>query len=143
MFRHIDLLPTLAEATGFKKRPVWLGNSLYDSLMGQDKESGKKFKLNYCECGHSNIRSIQSSRWKLIYNYKPLETSLYDLENDPAEKNSLDEVNKVLTRQLKEQLMQIERANRKLKAQFVEEGADQPELPAELLEQLRNLGYVK
>ena len=99
--------------------------------------------MSYCECGHSNYRSVQSLRWKLIDHKAPKKSNLYDLETDPLEKNPVGEEHAAVKRQLENVLERIEATNRKLRPRFAGEGVSEEDLPAELLEELRKLGYMK
>jgi arylsulfatase A-like enzyme len=143
MFRHIDLLPTLAEAVGLPRRPEWLGESLWDAIALGNESPGEDRKLSFCECGHSNYRSVQSLRWKLIDNKTPEKILLYDLEGDPLEKQDVSKENPEMQRRLKDLLDRIEKFNREISPRFAGEGVNQEDLPEDLLEQLRKLGYAK
>jgi arylsulfatase A-like enzyme len=143
MFRHIDLLPTLADAMGFEKRREWLGESLLDCLLHGDRGTGGKTRVSYCECGHSNLTSIQTPEWKLIYSSNPQKLSLYNLKEDPAEKKSVLEEYEGVARQFKRVLDRITQNNRKLMPIFAGEKVEMDDLPQDLLEDLKKLGYVK
>jgi arylsulfatase A-like enzyme len=143
LFRHIDLLPTLADALGFERRPEWLGESLWPVVAKGDEAVNFKRTVSYCECGHSNYRSVQSSRWKLIDHTAPKRTWLYDLENDPEERTPVGEEYAAVKRQLANVLEMIEVTNQKLRPRFQGEGVSAEDLPEELLEELRRLGYIK
>jgi hypothetical protein len=79
----------------------------------------------------------------LIHCYLPEKAALYDLKNDPKEQESVLLRNLGLARQMKRQLLQIERTNRMLRSRFVEGEGEAGELPEELINQLRKLGYTK
>lgn len=142
LFRHIDVLPTLADALDMPVRREWLGESLWPVMKNGDDKTRLNTRLNFCECGHSDYRSIQSSRWKLIDNKAPRSTSLYNLEKDPDEKSEVGEENPKVKRTLSQLLQQIETLNKKLSPQFAGDSVGTDELPEDLLNQLQELGYT-
>ncbi len=143
MFRHIDLLPTLAEAVGLQSRPEWLGESLYLCLKNGDSAAGADKRFNFSECGHSPFKAIQSLRWKLIASDDAGKAWLYDLKGDPGELNEMQDENEDIVRQLGMLMGKINKANITLKSAFGGEGVKREDLPKELLDQLRELGYTK
>jgi len=96
--RNVDFMPTILEYLG-----IDLDQS-YEKLDGESLLSlihGKEFteKFAYSETGNPlndgvppkipNVKSIRTSKWKLIFNEYNNTKELYDLENDPDEKINL------------------------------------------------------
>jgi len=141
VFRHIDLLPTLAKCLNRPVRPSWLGQSYVDYMMNPKKKMKDRF--NFCEAGHKNYKSIQTSKWKLVQFKGEKIPKLYDLKNDPKEIKSVFKDNEAVMRPLKQTLTEIIKINRKLQPSFTEKGDKTPAMSKKLLEQMRKLGYVK
>ena len=96
--RHIDFMPTILDMMKIKL------DTSYESLDGESLIpliNGSKFEENtaYSETGNPldskappkapNIKSVRTSKWKLIYNEYNNTKELYDLVNDPHENNNL------------------------------------------------------
>ena len=54
-----------------------------------------------------NVRSIRTSKWKLIFNEHNDTRELYDLESDPGETKNLIEINKEIRENLNVKLNEI------------------------------------
>ena len=96
--RHIDFMPTILEHLGLeidKKFESLDGESLYALTEGKEFDE----KLAYTETGNPleqsrppkkpNVKSVRMSNWKLIFNQHNNTKELYDLIQDPDEKNNL------------------------------------------------------
>ncbi|MFH2000857.1 MAG: sulfatase-like hydrolase/transferase, partial [Planctomycetota bacterium] len=143
LFRQIDLLPTLAEALGLQPRREWLGESLWPTVTAGDDPGASNRTLNYCECGHSDYRSLESLQWKLIDNKAPKKVLLFNLKEDPGERKDVADDHPQVKRTMEHLLDQIESLNRKLSPRFTGESIGMDELPDELLKQLKEFGYTK
>ncbi|MBI4053502.1 MAG: sulfatase-like hydrolase/transferase [Candidatus Diapherotrites archaeon] len=96
--RLIDLMPTVLEylgisaKSGFEKMD---GESLLPLVEGREKGD----RIAFSETGGlggptpspkaPNVKSIRTGKWKLIYNSTLKKRELFDLENDPQEKENL------------------------------------------------------
>jgi arylsulfatase A-like enzyme len=142
LFRHIDLLPTLAAGLGLPRRNEWLGESLFNCIEKGDDPNARDAVFSFCECGHSPMCSLQTKRWKLIGFGNKKETYLFDLEADPKERKPVGAEFDSVRRQFSAKLEQIKEVNQKLKPCFAGEGVEAGEMPEDLLKQLRGLGYL-
>ena len=137
---HVDILPTVLEATGQTVPTAAQGRSLLPLILGLD-ESTEPERQVYSESlypllhyGWSPLRSLRSGRYKFIDAPRP---ELYDLEADSGE-----EVNALLdqrqrSRQLKDALDAV--------VDLVEQGgvsAQPADVDEETRRQLMALGYV-
>jgi arylsulfatase A-like enzyme/Tfp pilus assembly protein PilF len=136
---HVDLLPTILEATGHEIPSGVQGSSLLPLLLGRDETSERAVYteslyplLHY---GWSPLRSIRTGEHKFIDAPDP---ELYDLAADRDEQQNMLLEDRRLARELKDRLTA-------LVAEIEREGADQAgtaDLDEETLQQLRALGYV-
>ena len=144
----IDVAPTLLDLLGVDSPPALHGVSLRPYL--ERPEAGGSGKPAYSEYDDTRLHTVLSEGWKLVDNPEelapicfaggpedmyPLEkVELYDLNRDPAELNNLaaDQPGRVA------QLRELIRARF---AELVDRGQNQ-EVPEDLKEELRSLGYV-
>ena len=117
--------------------------NLFNGLLDEDDETVRDPRVNFCECGHSSLKSIQSLDWKLIYSSSPRKLTLYNLKADPAEQRSVLEDHEGIARQFMGVLDRISENNLKLMPIFAGEAVEEGDLPQDLLEDLKKLGYVK
>ncbi len=144
---HVDLLPTILEATGLSASEHVQGRSLFGRLMDvENPEAGTAMPgavyteslyplLHY---GWAPLRTLRTARYKFIDAPKP---ELYDLTEDPGEQQSIfsreRDLSRDLGRRLDELRARIERSDDNQRS-----GGAVPELDPATLEQLRALGYV-
>lgn len=142
--RLIDLYPTLMDLLGLEPLPGFQGRSLRPHLAGRETEE----PLAFAE--HTNIRreskALRSPRLKLIYSYhknpqrqdKEEAYELYDLRDDPGERNDLSgrepEVVEVMRRRL-QRILRLRHG-----ADFEDQVPDG--IDPELRRELEALGYV-
>jgi len=90
MVRNIDFAPTILELMDIKVESNFDGISLW-----KDIEKGEsKGKVNYAEelyprRGAGSLQSIRTDKYKYMRNNTRLLEALYNLENDPEEKDNL------------------------------------------------------
>ena len=97
LVRSIDILPTILEILNLKEKSGYKkiqGKSFLPLIYGKNEE-----RIAYSETGglggptpspeKHNVRSVRTNKWKLIYNETSKKKELYNLENDPREKNNL------------------------------------------------------
>lgn len=144
----IDVLPTLLELMGTPKPAEQHGRSLVPYL--ERPGAGGAGKPAFAEYGSTSIRTAIQGRWKLVHNpdgiapvcipdappnHYPIERAeLYDLSRDPRETANLAASQPGKVAELTKLIRQRFAALRSR--------AGKQEVPEELKEQLKNLGYV-
>lgn len=130
--RLIDVAPTLLELAGILPPDSFRGVSLVHELQGR----GERHRATVSEMG--TLKARVDMPWKLIIDTQHPEPALFNLVDDPLERSSLSDrrLDRVgaLTRALRESLPGEFREVPVVPAQDV---------PAEVREQLRALGYVE
>jgi len=112
----MDIYPTLTEAAGAKNPADIDALSFLPTLLGKDQGAEKRDlyfvrREGGATYGGKTIEAIRRGPWKLLQDspYAPLE--LYNLDEDPLEKNNLAEKNKKIFNELSADLRkQIQRA---------------------------------
>ncbi|UCC39772.1 MAG: sulfatase-like hydrolase/transferase [Candidatus Aminicenantes bacterium] len=135
--RTIDIFPTILDILKIDIPEYCQGASLIPLM--RDKKI-KAIEESYAETyypsisyGWSALKSIRTNKWKYIQAPK---SELYNLENDPEEKNNLFKENKKIAVGLRDRLKKLEkRISSGLKPSI-------RELTPEDQEKLRALGYV-
>jgi arylsulfatase A-like enzyme len=142
---HVDLFPTLAETLGVTvtgAAPLYEGRSLWPLLTGTSKGFAPRTLFaqrrpaeSAEDPDQSRVFALQDGRHKLIL-HEPGESELFDLESDPLEAQNLGLAHPAaaaLKRELDARLHLFDTL-------ASEPGA---EMPADWLEELRALGYVR
>ena len=114
--RHVDFLPTILDDIGIpldKNFRDLDGVSLIPLINGKLLDE----KIAYTETGNPldsneppkkpNVKSVRTSKWKLIYNEHNDTKELYDLEKDPNENKNLIGTGLEIENTLWEKLVQI------------------------------------
>lgn len=105
----MDIFPTLAELTGVAIDHEVEGRSFLQTLLGNEiKEDDRVLYFTRREGGHYGgkaYHAIRQGNWKLLQNspYQPME--LYNLKNDPMEKNDLIKTETEVFKKLNAELM--------------------------------------
>lgn len=133
-----DVVPTVLDILGIRSQADFNGSSLIDVIHNRSKEDRYIYSeslFSYLTYGWSQIMSIRDSRWKYIRSTDP---ELYDLSDDPLEKNNLigteEEVAEMLGERLDSMVSSTSLENMSL--------AEDINLSAEDRERLTALGYV-
>ena len=136
--RSIDIYPTITDYLNIKTIPQLQGESLIPFIQGKlisdlPVYAETRKKLN------QDIRTIIRDGYKLIKNFETGKNELYNLKDDPLEKNNIAEKEKALSERLLNEILSIETLTLKtsLKAGKLEE-KDMKEI-----EKLKSLGYLQ
>jgi len=136
--RHIDLAPTILEWLGREPPTTMSGKSLAGLLDGSEtahRPAYIEFNIYWRQRS-----ALFDGRYKLIHATELDEGWLYDLQEDPLERRKLGSEHpryRVLERQLS-----AIRSRLKQLAAATEVDTETVELPAEVVESLRSLGYI-
>ncbi len=112
LLMSMDFYPTLLEIAGTAPKNTLDGQSFYPELLGQNKLNTTERELYFIRkeggtrYGGQNIYALRKGDWKLLQNspYEPYE--LYNLKNDPMEKQDLLSIEPEKYRELNTVLMQ-------------------------------------
>ena len=114
--RHVDFMPTILDDIGI---PLDKNFKDLDGISLMPLINGKLLdeKIAYTETGNPldsnsppkkpNVKSVRTSKWKLIYNEHNDTKELYDLENDPDENKNLIGTGLEIENTLWEKLVEI------------------------------------
>ncbi|MDQ3169629.1 MAG: sulfatase-like hydrolase/transferase [Acidobacteriota bacterium] len=134
--RSHDITPTVLELLGLPSDPVLEGRSLAPLLAGgrtEERDAYSESLYARHHYGWSELTSLRAGRFKYIEAPRP---ELYDLEQDPGEKDNLFDARKPLAERLGAELL-------KLSAEDVTaSGATQATVDPETRERLAALGYI-
>jgi len=95
----VDIIPTILDLVGIKTSKQAQGKSLLP-IIKDEKEDIRKYAFSE---GLSNLFSIRSKEWKYITNFKGNE-ELYNLKQDPGEKENLISTEPEIAYKMKEKL---------------------------------------
>lgn len=116
MALNLDIAPTLLELAGVAVPPNMQGRSLVPLAQGTPVSWRKDWLYEYYEYpGNQQVRpnrGVRTERYKLIHYYLPPEEfELYDLQNDPDERNNLynDPAHAALAARLKARITELRR----------------------------------
>lgn len=84
---HCDIYPTLLDYAGvsYTMKDKQPGESLTELIAGEQK----KDRLIEIHDEYGFVRMLRNNRYKIVRNYLHDQTELYDMENDPEEKQNL------------------------------------------------------
>jgi len=151
--RHLDIAPTLLSFAGVPERDGLLteigGRSLASVLEGREAPSSLPAISSVRRNGY--WASVRTPAFKYIVNREgnTVAELVYNLKNDPREHRplagadfeALDRESPGILADLRKALM--EKESTAFAARVVKEGAEDFELPADVREQLRSLGYIQ
>ncbi len=124
----VDVAPTLLELSGISDSRARDGQSLL-KLAKKARKGDIYFESRYPELlGWNGLQGLIRGNWKLISTTR---SELYDLHQDPEEKNNLFSAKEDISRPIKRDLAQISSAS-------IESTVPDPETT----EKLKSLGYI-
>ena len=135
--REIDLLPTVLDLMGGQPSSTVQGTSLVPAFSGKTVPSNYSYeetlypKINM---GWSELRGIHTARWMYIRAPRP---ELYDLDQDPGERNNVIEAHPKEYRELDAQLKKASRLGDSGTETVALKQMDQ-----QTMNQLKSLGYT-
>lgn len=157
MTSFVSLFPTIMDFANIKKYPKADGQSLMKYLKGKISKDNKK--MIYGESPHSvyiNAVSCQTERYKFIYhprrpiiNFSRAKNDilsnqfieLFDIKEDPAEKNNLSEIKKAFVEKIGLKLIRHKLQNDKKRMRLKQEKEQIQD--KDYIEKLKSLGYIK
>lgn len=134
--RSIDIYPTLADLAGAKPPPVVMGRSLIPAICGDTSHPTPSAFSSYRERDHA----VRMDGFKL-HLFADGHTELYNVAEDPQELKELSESHPDKLDQLADELKRWLDLEAKLSEQVAR--GEMRELSPEVLEQLRDLGYIE
>ncbi|HJR70104.1 MAG TPA: tetratricopeptide repeat protein, partial [Gammaproteobacteria bacterium] len=133
--RSHDIVPTVLELLGLPGDPAMDGRSLAPFLAGGRTEELDAYSESLYARHHygwSDLKALRAGRFKYIEAPRP---ELYDLEQDPMERDNLFDARRPLAERLAAELL-------KASAEQVTGGAPQATVDPETRERLAALGYI-
>lgn len=139
-----DIYPTVLELLDVEIPSQLQGRSLFDAIEGKADPKRPVFSealvsRRHRPWGFGQMVAVRSGGWKLIYNRWGRTGELYDLTQDPGETQDLVDRQPERARQLLRMIAAQDRENAKRSHRV--QGTE--ELPEEVVEGLRSLGYVR
>jgi arylsulfatase A-like enzyme len=134
----MDILPTILDMTNIKTHSEIRGMSLFPYILSSEKSDRFVYAFVYNPVSRKFGSVIRTGKWKFFdreENNKQEE--LYNLEEDPEEKNNLAKERLNIVKDLKENLMNLKN-NMKFKYNFSEDN----KIDENLMRKLREFGYV-
>ncbi len=134
----IDVAPTLLGIAGGKAPLSWQGRALIDQK-GQVSPREERYVLAQLNNGIAPpLNALIGSNWKLVINDKTQSKELYNLTNDPAERNNLVTLQPEKTQQQNEILQKLV-----LSLPPAPKTGEKKPLQKDKEEMLRSLGYIQ
>lgn len=134
----VDIAPTLLVVAGGKAPLSWQGRALLDHK-GHVSPQEERYVLTQLHNGIAPpLNALIGSNWKLIVNDKTQVKELYNLMDDPAERNNLTTLQPEKTRQQGEILQKLV-----LSLTPAPKTGEKKPLQKDKEEMLRSLGYIQ
>ena len=139
-----DLYPTLLDLLDAPIPPELQGRSLFEAIEGNADLGRPVFGEAVVSRGHrprnfGPFVAVRAGGWKLIYNRRSRSGELYNLKEDPAEARNLVDREPGRARDLLRKIAEHDRENAKRSHRI--RGTE--ELPEDVVEGLKSLGYVR
>ncbi|MFH1622512.1 MAG: sulfatase [Candidatus Omnitrophota bacterium] len=142
--RSIDIMPTIFDLLNIEKTEGIMGKSLLPLL---ESGSTQKDRLFFSEMHlkgaygkNVHLLSLLKDDWKLIFDLQHNRYEMYDLSNDPGEKNNLAASNTDKLKQLSKVLSEFA----SLKSLVEGFGQKEPrQVEQSAIENLKSLGYIQ
>ena len=131
LVRHVDVLPTIADAIGISPPENIMGESLLPLLRGERRAEPVE---SYAQ-GPFNM-SLNYGDWKVIYNDTLNTYSLYDLSSDPGETRDLWLEDPAMQAELRDRMEQYIDTAKEIERRASED------LDPDTLRRLKALGYL-
>lgn len=138
--RSLDLYPTLAALAGAEAPPILQGRSLLPLLADPEADLPEVSALSSFDAWDGRIHALRQGRHKLLTGPDGRPAGLYDLREDPLEYRDLLGTRPEVTRRLRAELRRWLEENERLAREVP--GAKSRELPPEVVDELRALGYL-
>lgn len=140
----VDIYPTILSLLDLEIPAVLQGESLFDAIEGDadpDRPIFSEARVNRHKrpAGGGQFVSVRAGAWKLIFNRTKRSAELYNLRDDPGEKNDLVAREPERARELLRHLKAYDEDN----ARRSHWRKGQEALPEDVVEGLRSLGYVQ
>lgn len=132
---NVDLLPTVLALAGLEPDPSLHGRNLLEPLAAE-----KTFLVENADRYPEKVHGARENRWKYLVRRSDGAEELYDLEQDPAEVDSVASDHPDVVERLR-RWVAMELAT--LRARGVERAAPGPSDDGETRERLKALGYVE
>lgn len=110
----IDLLPTIAEITGFVQESHGIDGVSFMKLLKKDKMKERPLFWHYPHYSNQGVEpgsAVRLGRYKLIDNFERNRQELYDLESDLSETRDISASNPAKTKELFDLLKQWRQEN--------------------------------
>jgi arylsulfatase A-like enzyme len=138
--RTIDLMPTVLDLTDCPAPEGMKGTSLAPLWNGGVRQPEPTIAISEMWRDTWHIIAVRTERYKYIWdNKRPQHPRLFDLDSDPGEQKNLAAKESIVVKELQTYVDDVlnEMARTKL------EQVDEPDLDEEMLNRLRDLGYMK
>jgi arylsulfatase A-like enzyme len=132
----IDVFPTIMDLCGMER--IEIGNM--DQCQGKSILKEYKNKTALIENSSQDRQKIIHLNWSYIYHNRNGRQELYDLSQDPFEKNNLADGQNIVVKKMHRLLLQKINDSMALSQKISPEDA---EIDKRVLEVLKSLGYIK
>jgi len=136
LVESIDVFPTIMDLCGMKR--IEIGNM--DQCQGKSILEEYKNKTALIENSSQDRQKIIHLNWSYIYHNHDGHQELYDLSQDPFEKNNLAEGQNIVVKKMHRLLLQKINDSMALSQKISPEDA---KIDKQVLEVLKSLGYIK
>lgn len=137
LVRSVDVLPTVLDALGIETGHEFDGSSLIPVIRGDDAVFP-----DYAYMDAPPFRAVRTEKWKLIRNERTSRIELYDLADDPFERNDVADSNPSVTSDLLDRLDAV--VARLGSASRIDpfSAGEGSEMSEEITKKLKGLGYL-